>query len=128
MIKRRIGRRGAFLLFLAILDSAYGYSLIIVPTLVNSYDLLLPLKTWIILWLVMGVVCLSGVFAKTDWFQYGCSALFKAAWAALYLQLWIVQHDTHAWVSTVIWLAFAMIILLVGGWPETARLPRVEEP
>lgn len=120
LITGKVGRRGAFLLFLALLDFAYGYSLFTVPRAqARTLDLLLPLKTWAVIWIITGVVCLSGVLMRNDRFQYTFSAAFKTAWGMLYIQLWVVQGVPQAWVAAVIWLAFAGTVLIISGWPES---------
>ena len=117
----RIGRRGAFLLFLALLDFAYGYSLFQAPIAeVRHVDLLLPWHVWAVIWTFMGAVVLTGVPVRNDRIQYTLAAAFKTAWGLLYLELWIAQGVSQAWVAAVIWLAFAATVLLIAGWPESA--------
>jgi hypothetical protein len=119
---RRLGRRGAFLLFLAVLDFAYGYALLTasIAALRASPDLLLPVHAWGWIWAGMGAVCLSGTLARRDWPQFGAAATLKTAWAAVYADIWIVQHGVNAWVSVVVWLTFALAVLVVASWPEAA--------
>lgn len=118
-IARRVGRRGAFLLFLALLDFAYGYSLYSAPrALVRSTDLLLSWNAWAVLWLIVGVICLTGVPIRNDKFQYTVSAAFKTAWGLLNVEIWLTRGQPSAWVAAIIWLAFAATVLLISGWPE----------
>jgi hypothetical protein len=127
-LKHRIGRRGAFLGFLAVLDLCYGYSLLTTPP-VLKYDLLLPWWAWGVIWLAVGAFALSGMFFRKDWPQYTVCAVLKAAWAALSAHLWLIQHLPRGWVSVVIWAAFSVTVVLVGGWPECENdLPPVELP
>jgi hypothetical protein len=114
----RIGRRGAFLVFLTILDAAYGYSLLADAGAIKSIDLFLPVTAWGIIWLTVAAVCATGVFAKGDWPQYTIASLLKAVWGGLFVQVWLVQGLPRGWVSVVIWFAFALTVALVGGWPE----------
>ena len=65
-IKWRIGFRGAFLGFLAILDYLYGYSLAVAPKSQHIPNLILPWNAWIVVWLTMGVILSFGIFAKRD--------------------------------------------------------------
>jgi hypothetical protein len=123
---RRTGRRGAFLLFLAILDFSYGYALLTtsIAALRASPDLLLPMHTWGLIWIAAGAVCLSGVMARHDWPQFAAAATLKAAWAAVYANIWINQHSANAWVSVVVWMAFALTVLVVASWPEPVKVRR----
>jgi hypothetical protein len=123
-LARKLGHRGAFLLFLAILDFSYGYALLSasVSALQASPDLLLPMHAWGWIWVAAGVVCLSGTVSRRDWLQFIVAATLKAAWAAVYADIWIVQNGTNAWVSVVVWASFALTVLVVASWPEPVRL------
>jgi hypothetical protein len=60
----RIGRRGASLLFLSLLDGVYAVSLLTIPHEARNNPaivfpaLLLPLPVWAAVWGSVGVVCL----------------------------------------------------------------------
>jgi hypothetical protein len=114
------GRRGAFLTFLTILDFSYGYALATasVRSLPRGPDLFLPMHVWGWVWVGAGVVCASGIFLRRDWLQYWFAAVLKACWAAVWADIWIVQHVPATWISIVIWAAFSLTVLLIGGWPE----------
>ena len=126
MIKRwlvtRVGRRGAFLAFLAVLDLAYGYSLFAASAPQRLVNLLLPWQAWGVIWMVVGVACLTGVFALRDRVQFTLAATLKGAWGLLYVDVWLVQGLPRGWVSVVLWLAFALTVVLVSGWPEPPHL------
>lgn len=122
---RRCGRRGAFLLFLAVLDLSYGKALIdtAVASLHHGPDLLLSQYAWGWIWIGTGVVSLTGVFAVAhDWLQFGVESAIKATWAAVFTDVWLVQNEPDGWVSVTVWLAFALVVLLVGSWPEHSRI------
>lgn len=118
-----IGRRGAFLAFLALLDTSYGYILLTIPPALQSLDLMLPWRAWAILWLATGGICLTGVFARRDLIQYTLAAALKTAWALLYVRLAAVQHVPYAWISAIVFLALAATVLLISSWPETVTVP-----
>ena len=125
-LRLRAGRRGAFLAFLALLDTAVGYSLLTTPAAQRgAMDLLLPWPVWGWAWVATGVVCATGVFAWRDWPQFTATAVLMGAWALLSADLWLVQHQPHGWVSVVIWAAFALTVRVVAGWPE---VPRTHQP
>lgn len=117
---RRIGRRGSFLLFLALLDSVYGYALVSanVAALRESPDFYLSLHTWGWIWVGAGLICLSGVLAWHDIMQFTAAALLYGAWAVLYCNAWIEQHLRQGWLSVAVWLSFAVTVMIVAGWPE----------
>lgn len=119
----RAGRRGAFLIFLAILDASYGYALLSasVSALRAGPDLLLPMHAWGWIWVGTGAVCLTGVMSRRDWVQFVAAATLKGAWAGVYADIWIVQHSANAWVSVVVWASFALTVLVVASWPEAVR-------
>jgi hypothetical protein len=129
-LARRLGRRGAFLCFLAVLDFSYGYALLSlsVPALRASPDLLLPVAVWGWIWIAAGAVCASGAPLRRDWPQFAAAATLKAAWAAVYADIWTVQHRTDAWVSVVVWASFALTVLVVASWPEQVTVPEPVPP
>ena len=121
--RARVGRRGAFLAFLAVLDAAFGYSLLTVPrAALARADFILPVHAWGWTWIGTGVICASGILARKDRVQYTAAALLKTAWGLLYAWLWW-QGVPAAWVSVTVWLAFALVVVLVAGWPEEAAPP-----
>jgi hypothetical protein len=120
-IRQHAGRRGAFLVFLAILDLAFGYSLFSFPRLAfQGIDIVFPIDAWGWIWIATGIVCATGVFLQSDRVQYTMAALLKTAWGLLYAWLWW-QGVPHSWVSVALWLSFALTIVLIAGWPESTR-------
>lgn len=117
-IRNRIGRRGGFLLFLAILDMIYGYFLLLPPASVapQLYPLL-PRFAWAICWLAVAAICVVGSVRKHDRLAYGFAALLKAGWGLRFAYLWYLGVP-FSWVSMVIWLCFAGTVVMVSGWPE----------
>lgn len=124
-LKRRIGYRGAFLMFLVMLNFVYGYSLITDPPM--HVNLLLPLNVWAWTWIVMGFILATGVFVKNDRFQFGLSATFKSFWAVAWLGTWIDLGTPRAWINAVIWLSFAALVVVVSFWPEPVPRERIKD-
>lgn len=125
-IIRRIGHRGAFLLFLALLDILYGVSLHAVPGPLATYNLGLSTYTWANIWIIVGVFLLWGAFCIRDKFHYATAASIKAFWAVAITDAWLTQGFVRGWVSGVIWAAFACLVLVISSWPESrnCKLPR----
>lgn len=118
LAKRKIGRRGAFLLFLAVLDSVYGSFLVGSPAVAEREPYpYLPPFSWGIIWLITACVCITSSFAKRDRIAYGMAAFMKSAWGLRYTYLWYLGFP-YAWISSVIWLCFAFTVLVVASWPE----------
>lgn len=121
---RRVGRRGAFLAFLALLDLAYGWSLLeTTPAQQRALDLLLPWQAWAVIWLIVGAVCAAGTLLRTgaDRLAFSLAAALMTCWALVFVRVWLYDHLPRGWVSVVIWLAFAAVVLLVSSWPEPPR-------
>lgn len=117
-VKHRIGHRGSFLLFLALLDFAYGYSLIAAPPQERVFDLLLPWAVWGWIWVGTGAVLFAGSLVIRDRIAYSLAALLKVVWAGVFAEVWLVQNLPRGFVSVVVWAAFALTVILISGWPE----------
>jgi hypothetical protein len=128
-IRRRIGRRGVFLLFLALLDGLYGYSFLISPSQVTQgLDLWLSPAGWAAAWLATGAVCAGAAFISRDRLAFGLAALLKAAWGVLQGYLWEAEGLQRGWVGAVIWLAFAGTVLVIASWPEALEIEHPPPP
>src|SRR5260221_11276342 len=119
---RRAGRRGASLAFLAMVDVAYGYSLLVAPAL-RAADLLLPRTAWAWIWLAAGGLCLTGVLARWDRVQFTGSAMLMLAWAGINADGWIVHGAPLGWGSAGGGAGVAAVILLLGSRPGPVGAP-----
>lgn len=124
---RRVGRRGEFLLFLTLLDLLYGLSLLQPvpearrsPTVAFLADVM-PLSWWAVLWLAVGCGCLAGSFATADRVAFAAAAALKVLWGSMFLLGWWAGVVERGWVSAVIWLVFAVVVVRVASWPEPAE-------
>lgn len=127
----RVGHRGAFLLFLALLDAIYGWSMFTIANASPQYRQLVlwfPWDLWGWTWIVVGVILLVGTFTRDDRWYYGIAATLKGVWAAAWLSAWMFEHAYLGWVSTVIWAAFAMLVVVVSSWPEARRFRPDKHP
>lgn len=104
--------------FLVILNFSVGYSLLATPASQQVHSLLIPYPVWGWLWMAAAVNAATGVFARNDRVQYSLSAMFKVAWAGVQGHIWLAQHQPRGWVGLAVWLAFAVLILVINGWPE----------
>ena len=123
------GRRGGVLAFLATLDLGYGYSILAAPGPLAAFNLLLPPVTWGWIWLGAGAACVSGIFLRTDWPQYTTESAVMFSWAAVFMRVWLFGHLPRGWVPVIIWMGFALTVLMISGWPETPpERPRLIPP
>ena len=122
----RVGHRGAFLLFLSLLDFIYGWSLFLTATTANGpYSKLVlwfPWAVWGWAWIAVGALLLVGTFVRDDRVYFGVSATFKGVWAAAWLSGWLFHGVYLGWVSAVIWGAFAALVVVVSSWRENRRV------
>jgi hypothetical protein len=121
---RRIGRRGAALLFFALLDLLYGLSLaspdpqVRLSPSVAFIAHVAPLPAWAALWAAVGVACLAGAFVRHDRWAFTAAVALKVLWGVTFLVGWLVAHLERGWVPAVIWLAMAGWVLIIASWPE----------
>jgi len=117
-LSSRIGHRGSFLLFLALLDFLYGYGMMTAHPL--HLRGVLSFHAWGFIWFAAGVILLIGSFLKRDRIAYGVAATLKAAWAAQWIMVIIYDHNRvhNDWMNIVLWTAFAGLVVVVSTWPE----------
>lgn len=124
----RIGRRGASLLFLGLLDLVIATSLIVIPPEVQAsagflfVGDLLPLTVWGAIWAAVGVLCLVQAFMRMDRVAYAAATLLKCVYGLLYLIGFATGEIPRGYVSAVIWLGFAAWLAVLSTWPEAIRL------
>jgi hypothetical protein len=120
----RVGRRGAFLLFLAILDWIYAYALAFpTPVAIKSptYTFLattFSLPVWASVWAIVGTICFVFAFRERDAPGYAAAMFLKILWAVTFLLGWIFADVERGYLSTAIWGAFAAVLALISTWPE----------
>ena len=113
-LRHQIGRRGAFLGFLAFLDYVYAWAFWQIP----GQPTLGPQIAWAVAWLVTAMACTVGIFLRKDRMPYTIASSAKTAYAAQFCYLWITRNVAYGWVSTVFWFVFALIVLMVSSWPD----------
>jgi hypothetical protein len=123
-LSQRIGRRGAFLLFLSLLDWVYAYGLAFPTPRASSnptYQFLastLPLEAWGALWAIVGTLCFVFAFMQQDAPGYAAAMFIKVLWALVFLLGWAFADVERGYLSTAIWGAFAAVLSLIATWPE----------
>jgi hypothetical protein len=121
---RRVGRRGACLLFLALVDVVYAISLYDASpeTRASSgfafMSTLLPLSAWAAVWLAVGALCVGFAFARADRLAFAAASLLKVLWGTLYLLGWALGVIPRGYVAAVLFLGFAGFVQVIAGWKE----------
>jgi hypothetical protein len=122
---RVVGRRGAVLAYLALVDVLFALSLVCpAPETAQSSSTrfladLAPLPSWGALWFVVGVVCLVGAFVhRLDRYAFACAAGIKTLWGGVFLFGWLAGEIERGWVGAVLWLGLAVLVVILAGWPE----------
>lgn len=126
-----IGRRGAFLAFLAVLDVIVGRSLIdtlpfgLTAELVYApFVAIMPITWWAAWWILTAAAAAAAAFIqRLRTAVFGCCALIKVAWGAGYLYGWSSDEPafTRGYQTATIFFFFALIVVLISGWRENGR-------
>ena len=123
-VRRRVGHRGAALLFFAILDVVYCYSLLFPPPRAQwssslvFLNRIVPLWVWAVAWGVVGLLCLSRSFRRRDSGAFAAAIGIKVLWAVASLAAWLVGGVDRGYVNVVVWVAFAGFVGIIASWPE----------
>lgn len=122
------GRRGKCLMFFALLDLLYGLSLWQPAAEAQrsaSTRFLMevaPLPWWAGLWLAAGVICLVGaIHRRGDRLAFAAAIGIKTLWGTVFLLGWRAGAIERGWVAAVVWLAFALMVGVLAGWPDPPR-------
>lgn len=124
----RIGRRGATLLFLGLLDIVYSASLFTLPPETQaspSFVFLgqfMPFNAWGAVWGTVGLVCLAQAFMRSDRVAFAAATLLKCVFGLVHLLGYLMYDVPRGYVSAVIWLAFGGWVAIISTWPEAVRL------
>lgn len=124
---RRIGRRGACLLSLGVIQIVTGWTMIDSPPLAfHALTLfrLVPPLTLGLLWLIPGAISLAYAFVRrTDNDSWGFVAayLMPFIWGMAYVLSWFPLHDLPAGMglrAAVIYWGYAALVQVISGWSE----------
>lgn len=120
----QVGRRGAILLILSVIDVSYGASLISPPAdslttaAIQWRQHYAPMFVWGVCWLVIGMVLIVSAFRRADAVGYSAAIGWKIVWALTTLASWIFGNVERGWVAAIIWGTFAGMVWVISGWPE----------
>ena len=122
---RIVGRRGAVLAYLAVVDFLFALSLSRPapvserPSAYLFLGRLLLLEGWAALWAAVGALLLVGAFVhRLDRWAFASACLIKIFWGGIYLLGWIAGEISRGWVNAVVWLGLAVLVMIIAGWPE----------
>jgi len=134
LLVRRIGRRGGSLLFFALLDAVYAYSLFVPAAeakrgaVLQYVETVGPLWFWGVLWAVAGGCCLVSAFRIDDRIGFAAAITIKMIWGLLSF-FGAFARVERAYVGAVIWLCLAGFVAIISSWPEPpSRFGALSDP
>ena len=129
---KRIGRRGAWLLWLAFLDFSYAFGLInptrfaqTSPTLMYL-ERWMPLNVWGYIWGIIAIICLVHAFRIKDAIGYGAAIGIKVGWATTFLLGWLAGEVERGYLTFAIFITFAAAVMLIAGWRENYEMHEID--
>jgi hypothetical protein len=125
-IIKRVGHRGAFLIFMGSLFILYGAGLKAAPGIGVPYIFVWNNNVWSWIFILAGTLTFSGApLIDHDKWHYGLAATLSAVWSAAWVVTWMFHPLTHgAWALAAIWASDAAITVVVSFWPEYGREPK----
>jgi hypothetical protein len=122
-LRRRIGHRGAALLFFGTLDLVYAWSMVSASdTLIQAnptlrwFSQVIGLEFWSSAWMVVGIICLYHAFQRYDRFGFVAAIGIKMTWGLGSLAGCIIEDVSLG--SVAVWLGLAGLVWIISGWPE----------
>lgn len=134
-LRKRLGRRGAFLLILGTGKTCWGVSFLVSPPADHGLQLLTrycDLRHWSWLWIICGLITLGSAFLRVgrDWFGYLAALLPPTVWAIAYTHAVLTgEYSRGGFVALWYATSHVGVILWASAVPEysvppAARLPR----
>lgn len=123
-LRRRVGHRGASLLFLALVDVVYCYRLLfpserdLTSPWLRFLAGIVPLWVWAALWGVVGLLCLSRSWRRRDSGAFAFAIGIKVLWTLLALGAGVTGSVEQWYVNAVIFGGFAGFVAIIASWPE----------
>jgi len=124
----RVGRRGAALVFFALLDFVYAFSLADPqPEARRSSTFryvasIFPLWVWSVLWAIAGLACLISAFRTKDKIGFTAAIAIKTLWGFIFVVAAITGGVDRAYVGATLWLCLAAWVAIISAWPEPPQL------
>lgn len=123
---KRLGRRGATLLTLAIIDFIYGWffidpqihGMLQVAPLYRGLRDFASLYFWAGAWWLTGLLCLIFAFRQKDAPGFVAAIIMKIAWVAGLASAWIIWDVKYAWAQAALWATLCGWVTITAGWPE----------
>ncbi len=125
-LRRRLGHRGACLLFFGQIAALYGWSLAFPPrgalTAINQHFAdILPLNVWAIMWGVVSITCFACAFKRHDRLAWVALVAMIGTWAFFTVMGMFVAHPPIAVGAASIWCGLTGFVWVMAEWPEARR-------
>ena len=124
-LRRRLGRRGAFLSCFGAVWILYGYGLLVEPLVSTvSFQVLVdlwPVDVWAWLWISSGCAAVAGAWlpAPKDWFGFAALYPLATLWGVANFMSWQPYGDNpRGWVGAAVWGVMGGAITVAAGWSE----------
>lgn len=122
----RIGRRGATLLVLAMVDLTLGYSMLTAPPLIIQtayigHEYMFAIDLWGYMWFAVAVALMICSLFRDDRIGFGIAMGVKVLWAIGFYVSLIHFGVTRAIVGAALWTLIPAWLFLVAGWPEATK-------
>jgi hypothetical protein len=130
-LARKLGRRGASLLFLGAAFALIGVKGLFAPSLDDGRFVLytyLPPVVRALLWIVPGVLAILAASKPVSRDGFGFMALtvpatvltFSYVWSSVAFLLGVTDY-AFGWTNALTWALILVFIFIVAGWPEPER-------
>jgi hypothetical protein len=125
----RIGRRGAMLVVLSVIDIVYGLAMFLTDLVfyaepqwwpASIYSMFgLSVGIWGVVWMVVGAFLLTGIPKHIpDSIHFGAAVALWVWWAFAAMVYYFTTFSPGTWGPAAVYAGFSLLILIAAGWED----------
>jgi hypothetical protein len=121
-VAQRLGRRGAILLSLGVMDTIFALAAYSQPVRASGSGaevlLLFPQHVWAGTWAAVAALCFGQAWSRNDAWAFAAAILIKWTYGIAFLVAYWQTSLYRGWASFAFWFIVGFVVLIIAGWTE----------